>query len=90
MATRAWKIGLLCLLGAVLLAAQDWTTATSLPGLDFSGLTAAQRATVMKVLKEHGCSCGCEMKVAECRMKDPSCTYSRGLAEVVVDAVRHG
>ncbi len=84
------RIIFLCVTAAILLLAQDWTTATSLPGVDLSGLTAVQKATVMKVLREHGCSCGCEMKVAECRIKDPSCTYSRGLASVVADAVRHG
>jgi protein-disulfide isomerase len=30
------------------------------------------------------------MKVAECRMKDPSCAYSRGMATIIVDSIRHG
>jgi len=30
------------------------------------------------------------MKMAECRMKDPSCTYSKGLAATIVDAIKHG
>ena len=30
------------------------------------------------------------MKVAECRMKDPSCTYSRGLAATMIEAIKKG
>ncbi len=91
---RARKIVGLCvfggLLGAVLLLAQDWTTATSLPSVDLSGLTAAQKATALKLLRENDCSCGCGMKMAECRTKDPNCTYSRGMASVIVDELRKG
>jgi len=81
--------GLTILLSA-LLCAQDWTTAESLPGVDFSGLTPAQQSTVVKLLREHDCVCGCGMKVAECRFKDPNCFYSRGLASEVVTAIKQG
>jgi protein-disulfide isomerase len=30
------------------------------------------------------------MKIAECRVKDPNCGYSRGLASVIVDSVKQG
>jgi len=87
---RGHKIAGLCIVGAVLLFGQDWTTATSLPKVDFSGLTQAQTARALKLLREQDCSCRCGMKVAECRMKDPSCAYSRGMASVIVDAIRKG
>jgi len=90
MRIRAQKLAGLCLVGAVLLLAQDWTTATSLTGVDLGGLTAAQTATVLKLLRQQGCSCGCGMKLAECRTKDPSCAYSKGMAKVIVDAIRQG
>jgi protein-disulfide isomerase len=77
-------------LGAALAGAQDWNTVESLPAVDLHGLTPAQKETVLKLLRDRGCSCGCGMKVAECRVKDPSCFYSRGLALVMVDAVRAG
>lgn len=80
----------LCLLAACMVVAQDWKTADSLPGVDLGNLTAAQKATVLKILREHGCSCGCGMKLAECRMVDPNCSYSKGLAEAIADAVRQG
>src|SRR5581483_6417086 len=76
--------------GAVLLFGQDWTTATSLPKVDLAGLTPAQTARALKLLREQDCSCRCGMKVAECRMKDPSCAYSRGMAELTVKAIREG
>ncbi len=80
----------LCLLAACALLAQDWKTADSLPGVDFGSLNSAQKATVLKILREQGCSCGCNMKLAECRMVDPNCSYSRGLGEVIIAAVRQG
>ena len=79
--------------GAGIIPAQqpaDWQTATDLPGIDLDGLTAAQKTAVLKILRAQGCSCGCEMKLAECRLKDPACSYSTALAAVVVKNVREG
>jgi protein-disulfide isomerase len=78
------------LLGAVLLFAQDWKTATSLPAVDLDGLTAAQRATALKLLRNRDCTCGCKMKLAECRVEDPGCAFSRGISSVVVTAIKEG
>lgn len=80
----------LCLLGGCVLLAQDWKTADALPGIDLTGLSAAQKAAVLKILREHGCSCGCNMKLAECRVVDPNCSFSKGLAAAVIEAVRQG
>ena len=57
---------LLCVLTATLLFAQDWQTSQNLPAVDFTGLTAAQKALALKVLRTKGCPCGCAMKLAEC------------------------
>ncbi len=57
---------------------------------DLSGLSAAQKSTVEKILKARDCPCGCSMKVAVCRTADPSCSYSAGLADVVVSAIKKG
>jgi len=84
------KIALPWILGAALLCAQDWQSATSLPAIELGGLTAAQKATVLKLLRESDCTCGCGMKLAECRVKDPNCSYSRGLATAIVDAIKAG
>jgi protein-disulfide isomerase len=78
------------LLFACTIAAQDWKTAGALPNVDFSGLSSAQRTFVLKVVRETDCTCQCGMKVAECRVKDPSCSYSTGFAKELVDALRSG
>ena len=78
------------LLAAALLFAQDWKTASTLPAVDMDGLTAAQKATVLKILRTHDCTCGCGMKMAQCRVEDPGCSYSKGLASVIVSTVKQG
>jgi protein-disulfide isomerase len=78
------------LLAAALLFAQDWKTATTLPAVDMDGLTPAQKATVLKILRTHDCTCGCNMKLAQCRKEDPGCSFSRGLASVIVESIKQG
>ncbi len=75
---------------AIVATAQGPRVEDALPGVDLHGLSPAQKATVQKVLAEHDCTCGCGMKVGECRMKDPGCSRSKGLASVIVDAIRSG
>src|SRR5215471_13303680 len=72
------------------LFAQEWQTMTTLNGVDFTGLTPARKTTALKALRTMGCTCGCDMKVAECRVKDPSCAYSKNLSESIVGAVKEG
>src|SRR5689334_51553 len=73
-----------------LLCAQDWQNATSLPAVDLGGLTPAKKNTALKLLRENECVCGCAMKLAECRVKDPNCSYSKGLSSVIVDSIKAG
>jgi protein-disulfide isomerase len=80
----------LCLLAAGLLVGQDWQTSQELPAVDFTGLSAAQKALALKVLRTTACPCGCTMKMAECRMKDTGCSYSKSLAAIVVASIRKG
>ena len=87
--TPKWILGI-ALSGAALLFAQEWQAVTNLAGVDFSGLSPAKKAAALNALRKQGCSCGCEMKVAECRVKDPNCSYSRGLASVTVSAIKAG
>jgi protein-disulfide isomerase len=87
---RGSWLSVLCIGAGLLLCAQDWKTSDKLPGLDFSGLSAVQKTTALKILREHGCSCGCNMKLAECRAVDPSCSYSSNLAMVILDALKQG
>jgi protein-disulfide isomerase len=77
---------------AVLCLAQqgNWQTATELPGVDTQGLSPAKKAAAFKFLREETCTCGCNMKLAECRMKDPTCGYSRKESTVVTKAFAAG
>jgi protein-disulfide isomerase len=78
------------LLFASLLSAQDWKTATDLPGVDFAGLTPAKKTEVLKILRDLGCPCGCPMQLAQCRVEDPACGTSRTLANEAVAAAKAG
>ena len=72
-------------------APASWQTSTELPGLDQTGLSAQQKQTLFTLIRAQSCSCGCTMHVAECRVKDPRCGVSRGLAAMVArDIVRLG
>jgi protein-disulfide isomerase len=72
------------------LVAQDWQTATALPGVELKGLTPAAKSKALHALRAYDCSCGCGMKVAECRVKDPACVSSKGLAGTMVESIRKG
>ena len=87
---RALAIAALYVLGVGLVFAQDWNTLESLPAVDLSGLSPAQKASALKLLRTRDCPCGCGMKVAECRVKDPNCYYSKGLASVITGSLKAG
>jgi protein-disulfide isomerase len=89
-ARLAGSLVLAVALSGAMLCAQDWQAATDLPLVDLSGLSAAQQTKVLGILRDFDCSCGCGMKVAECRVKDPKCYYSRGLASVIVASIKAG
>ena len=83
-------LNLAALFTVTLVYSQDWQHATTLPAVELNGLTSARQKTALKLLRENDCVCGCAMKLAECRVKDPNCTYSRGLASAIVDALKAG
>ena len=88
-ASWKWMAGI-ALGGAALLVAQEWQTVTDLAGVDFTGLSAVRRTHALNALRAQECTCGCAMKVAECRVKDPNCSYSRGLSSIIVEAIKKG
>ena len=75
---------------AAAVVAQDWKTAATLPAVDLKGLSPARTNTALRLLRNNDCTCGCGMKLAECRVNDPGCAYSKGLAAAIVDAIRAG
>jgi protein-disulfide isomerase len=77
-------------LGVLCLAQGTWQTVTDLPGVDWHGLTGAKKQAALKLLREEPCACGCSMKLAECRVNDPSCAVSRKLAGVATKDFAEG
>ncbi len=69
---------------------QSWQTATDLPGVDLTGLSATTKPAALKSLREQDCNCGCNLKIAECRVKDPNCGYSKALANAVAKEFKAG
>jgi thiol-disulfide isomerase/thioredoxin len=61
--------------------------ATELPDVDFSGLSAEQKKAALKRLNSEGCTCGCRLTLAQCRINDTSCVRSRNLAAKVIHDV---
>jgi len=86
---RFLRLAVLAISGCALFAQPGWTTATDLPNVNFTGLTAAQKELALKILRGETCTCGCNMKLAECRMVDPPCGDSRALASIVIEGVRN-
>jgi len=75
---------------ALCIAQTGWQTATTLPGVDLSGLTKAQTGVALTVMRAEGCVCGCDMKIAECRVEDPKCAFSHRLSDFIVKEASAG
>jgi thiol-disulfide isomerase/thioredoxin len=65
----------------------DAAQATSIPGIDLAAIPASRRTEVLQKLNADGCTCGCELSVAKCRIDDPTCGVSLPLARKIVDAI---
>lgn len=78
------RLALLFSLAVLCLAQGNWETATDINGVDFQGLSAAKRQAALNFLRTEQCTCGCNMKLAQCRMADPSCATSRKLSNAAV------
>ena len=64
--------------------------ATDLPGVDFTGLTPEQKKLALHRLNAEGCTCGCKLTLAECRINDTSCPVSKAMAAQIVKEVAGG
>src|SRR5215467_7998086 len=87
---RAYVVPALLLTGTLLLLAQDWQTVTDLNGVDMRGLSSVQKTRALHALRAEECTCGCGMKIAECRVKDPSCAFSKGLSSTLLESIKNG
>ena len=61
--------------------------ATELPDVDFSGLSPEQKTIALKKLNSEGCTCGCRLTLAQCRINDTSCVRSRSLAAKIIQGI---
>jgi len=57
---------------------------TSIPGVDLTKLTAAQRLEALEKLNAESCTCGCMLSIAKCRIDDPNCSFSLPRAQAIV------
>ena len=57
---------------------------TEIPGVDLSSLSKAQRNHVLYRLNMEPCPCGCNISIAACRVRRPSCKYSKELVDKIV------
>ncbi|MHB8413082.1 MAG: TlpA disulfide reductase family protein [Candidatus Acidiferrales bacterium] len=64
--------------------------ASELPGVSFAGLTPAQKRIALHRLNAQGCTCGCQLTLAECRINDTTCPISSGIANKIVREVARG
>jgi len=84
------KLALPLFVAALCLAQANWQAVTDLPGVDWKGLVGPKKTAALRVMQSEGCNCGCNLKIAECRVKDSACGVSRNLAGVVVKATVEG
>jgi hypothetical protein len=62
--------------------------AEEMKGLNWSGMTEAQKATAVAVLNTEGCPCG--LTLARCRRDKPTSRTSLGIASQVLALARQG
>jgi thiol-disulfide isomerase/thioredoxin len=66
------------------------SNASELPGVDFTKLTPELKRVALHRLNSEGCTCGCKLTLAQCRMIDSACAISKGIAAKVVKEVSAG
>jgi thiol-disulfide isomerase/thioredoxin len=61
--------------------------ATMLPGVNTDSLTPEERAAALHKFNAENCTCGCQMTLAQCRIYDPACKYSKDRCAAIVKEV---
>jgi thiol-disulfide isomerase/thioredoxin len=61
---------------------------TEIPGVDLKALPREMRIAAIQRLNDEGCTCGCNLTVARCRVDDPSCPVSLPRAKEIVQAIK--
>ncbi|SRR5882724_8614221 len=63
--------------------------ATELPGVDLSKLTPAQKTIALRRFNSESCTCGCKMTLAQCRVNDTGCAFSKKMTAKIVSELSH-
>jgi hypothetical protein len=63
---------------------------TEIPGVDLKVLSKEKRIAAIQKLNDEGCTCGCNLTVARCRVDDPSCPVSLPRAKEIVAGIVSG
>ncbi|HEY2905546.1 MAG TPA: TlpA disulfide reductase family protein [Vicinamibacterales bacterium] len=66
---------------------ENGAQAMSIPGIDLAKLTREQRGAALQRLNSEGCTCGCDLSIAKCRIDDPGCGVSLPLAKAMVNQI---
>jgi thiol-disulfide isomerase/thioredoxin len=64
---------------------EDVAQLKEVPGVDLSKVPGDRRSEVLQALNSESCTCGCGLTVAKCRVDDPTCSISPGIAKAIVD-----
>jgi thiol-disulfide isomerase/thioredoxin len=63
--------------------------AKELPGVDLTKLTAEQKTAALHDFNAEGCTCGCRLTLAQCRIYDSACKISKDrTAKIVAEAAQ--
>lgn len=62
--------------------------ATELPGVDLSGLSPEQKKAALRRFNAEGCTCGCDLTLAQCRVNDSDCPVSQEITGKIVSQLR--
>jgi cytochrome c biogenesis protein CcmG/thiol:disulfide interchange protein DsbE len=60
---------------------------TSIPGVDLAHLSPERRLEAVQKLNAEGCTCGCDLTIAKCRIDDPQCPVSLPHARAIVEKI---
>ena len=84
------KLALPYFVAVLCLGQATWQTVVDLPGVDWGTLTGAKKQTALRIMQTESCPCGCDSKIAQCRVDDSSCGVSLRLAQKVVKEAGEG
>jgi len=64
--------------------------ASMFPGVNLSSLTEEQRMVAIKKFNAEGCTCGCKMTLAQCRIYDAGCSISLARTAEIIKGITGG